>query len=315
MDVTEIIARASLKRLSAKSKANLASVQIGYDLFGARVGLDQPHRLAQYLAQVAHESAGFRYDREIWGPTAAQKRYEGRRDLGNTQPGDGKRFAGHGPIQVTGRYNHREYSAWAKRLDPNAPDFEAYPEKINTDPWEGLSAIWYWDSRNLNRYADQGDIEMITCRINGGLNGYADRLQWYDRISLVMLGFDKNDISGFQKAAGLTIDGLSGPRTRAALHKRLVALTKLPSEDVQTAPVVEEKKVVPREVETKVKNTANKWSWLTGLFGGAGTGLAGLTGADWQTIAVLGGIALTVLLIIVLMRVEIADAISKFREA
>ena len=63
--------------------------------------------LAQFLAQVMHESGGLRYVREIWGPTKAQARYEGRKDLGNTQPGDGKRFMGRDVIQVTGRANHR----------------------------------------------------------------------------------------------------------------------------------------------------------------------------------------------------------------
>src|SRR5690606_17393021 len=65
-----------------------------------------PTRLAAFLAQVGHESGGFVYAREIWGPTEAQKRYEGRKDLGNTQPGDGSRFRGRGLIQITGRANY-----------------------------------------------------------------------------------------------------------------------------------------------------------------------------------------------------------------
>lgn len=71
-------------------------------------GIDTPQRQAAFLAQVAHESGSFRYVREIWGPTAAQQRYEGRADLGNTEPGDGQRYLGRGLIQLTGRANARQ---------------------------------------------------------------------------------------------------------------------------------------------------------------------------------------------------------------
>ena len=161
-----------------------------------------------------HESGGFKFDREIWGPTAAQKRYEGRKDLGNTQKGDGSRFRGHGPMQVTGRANHRAFSKWAKAIDPAAPNFETAPEKINTDPWEGLSPIWYWDEgnpdkRSLNRLADAGDIENITRKINGGLNGYEDRLRYFDRLALAVLGYAVNEMPKFQKDA--TLQDRTGP--------------------------------------------------------------------------------------------------------
>ncbi len=78
-------------------------------------------------------------------------------------------------------------------IDAKAPDFVAHPELMNTDPWEGLGPIWYWAKGNptgqsLNRYADQGDVENITRKINGGLNGFADRPDYLVRVSLVMLG-------------------------------------------------------------------------------------------------------------------------------
>ncbi|TRD16984.1 glycoside hydrolase family 19 protein [Palleronia caenipelagi] len=191
------------------------------------MGLRKPHRLAHFLSQLAHESQGFIYDQEIWGPTAAQRRYEGRLDLGNTQPGDGKRFKGRGPIQITGRGNYRRFTLWCSALNPLAPDFERDPDAVNSDPWEGLTAIWYWDTgnptgRSLNRYADDNDIEMITRRINGGLNGYEDRLECYDRTALLMLGFRAEDVIGFQRHAGIRADGLSGPQTRGALHAALL---------------------------------------------------------------------------------------------
>jgi putative chitinase len=280
-------------------------VVAGLTGYGAAVGLNQPHRMAQYLAQLMHESAAFNYDRELWGPTAAQKRYEGRKDLGNTVKGDGSKYRGRGPIQITGRGNYRAFTAWARKLDPKAPNFESDPEAVNTDPWEGLGPIWFWDSHGLNRYADAGDVEMITRKVNGGLNGLDDRIRWLVRVSLVMLGYAPDGVSAFQQAAGEKADGIAGPRTRAALHKALVGLTApvAQSSDVQAAPVVEEKKVevrvpvavnqpvVPETVDKAVKKQTNGWGWSGIGLGGAGAALTAIAGWPWQTIALFAGIA------------------------
>lgn len=231
-------------------KENVNSVVIALDGYGQKTGLDRPHRLAQFLAQLAHESGGFVYDREIWGPTAAQKGYEGRKDLGNTVKGDGKKFAGRGPIQVTGRGNVTRFKAWCAQQGLNPPDFVVNPDLINTDPWEGLSAVWYWDAGNptgksLNVLADRNDIEMITRRINGGLNGYADRLHRYTRAALVLAGYEPTAVKAFQTAAqkaGLLpkgkdqLDGIDGPKTRAALH---LILAQESTGRVSPAPVTE----------------------------------------------------------------------------
>lgn len=230
------------------ANSNMRSVVAGLILGGATAGLNLPHRLAQFLPQAAHESGRFKYDREVWGPTPAQRRYDIRVDLGNTpeRDGDGYSNRGRGPFQLTGGHNYRAFSAWAKDLDPDAPDFFRDPDALNTDPWEGLSAIWYWDEGNptgqsLNRYADRNDIEMVTRRINGGLNGYADRLRLYDRAALVLLDRDPTDIRGFQSANGLVVDGISGPMTRSAMHKALVELPALDAEPPNVAPIQPDK--------------------------------------------------------------------------
>lgn len=321
MDVLSIIEKANGRALSQRKRGNARSVDAALKQFGLQLGLDQPHRLAHYLAQLAHESAGFQHDKEIWGPTAAQRRYEGRRDLGNVQKGDGKRFMGRTGIQITGRGNVRRFTSWVRKIiDANAPDFEKEPEKLNTDPWEGLAPIWYWSEGNptggsLNRFADQNDIEMVTRRINGGLNGYADRLHWYDRFALVMLGHAHNGISEFQSANKLTVDGISGPKTRAAMHCALVKQSSVVSDDVASAPVVEEKPkpVVPQKVDDAIKKPTTMWQWLTTIFGGGGAGGAFLFGMEWQTVAVIAGATIALLILLLVFRNQVIGAVRDIR--
>jgi putative chitinase len=138
------------------------------------------HRAA-FLAQVGHESGGFRWTREIWGPTTAQSRYEGRADLGNTESGDGYRYRGRGLIQITGRHNYTELT---RRLSGMAaPDFVRYPEALESPRWAALSAADYWAGNNLNRFITRKGVRFkaLTRAINGGLNGYDDRLRRFER--------------------------------------------------------------------------------------------------------------------------------------
>ncbi|WP_121063355.1 glycoside hydrolase family 19 protein [Chachezhania antarctica] len=213
------------------ANSNMRSAIAGIEAGNKVAEICRPHILAQYIAQLGHESAGFRYDREVWGPTRAQLGYEGRADLGNVRPGDGSRFRGRTAIQITGRANTAAFRDWCRaEISAACPDFEADPDLMLTDPWEGLGPVWYWATRDLDRYAETGDIEMITRRINGGLNGYADRLAWYARAALVLLGFAPDDVRGFQRSVGLRVDGISGENTRGALHAGLVELDRIEAE-------------------------------------------------------------------------------------
>lgn len=278
----EAALRAASVPVSAKAGVNIKSLAVALEKFGEKEGLDQPHRFVQFGAQTGHESGRYVYDRELWGPTAAQKRYE--RDfskpwtktdprnklafqLGNSEKGDGKKFSGKGPIQLTGRGNVTRFYNWAKAEGFNPPNFVENPELINTDPWEGLAAIWYWSKGNptgksLNRLADANNIEQITKRVNGGLNGYEDRLATYTKLGLAVLGygFDEKELRAFQTAAKKKwgydgeIDGEDGPKTRAAIHRGLVALGTVPKSETSVGPVVEEVKVeVPVEVPVEVE--------------------------------------------------------------
>ena len=131
--------------------------------------LASPRRLSHFMPQVAHESGGFRYMEEIWGPTKAQRRYEGRADLGNTVVGDGFRYKGRGPLQVTGRANYRRLGCKI------GVDLEQHPE-LAAIPSVGLwIGCIYWTEHAINGLADADDVEAVTRAINGGLNGFDDR--------------------------------------------------------------------------------------------------------------------------------------------
>ena len=137
-------------------------------------------RVAAFIAQVGHESGQLRYVREIWGPTAQQAGYEGRADLGNTVNGDGSKYRGRGLIQITGRAN---YAACGEAL---GLDLISKPELLELPQHAAMSAAWFWSMKDLNTLADKGDFVKITRRINGGLNGQADRQGLYDKALKVL---------------------------------------------------------------------------------------------------------------------------------
>ena len=142
----------------------------------AEFGINTPARAASFLAQLAHESGQLVYVREL----ASGAAYEGRKDLGNTKPGDGVRFRGRGLIQITGRTN---YTACGKAL---GLDLLAQPALLEQTVNACRSAGWFWQSRGLNALADAGDQVAVTRRINGGTNGLAERLAYFQLAQKVL---------------------------------------------------------------------------------------------------------------------------------
>jgi predicted chitinase len=173
--------------------------------------IDTQPRIASFLAQCGHESGEFKYMEEIWGPTPQQLRYDPpttlAAKLGNTNPGDGYRFRGAGPIQVTGK---AQFTEAGKAL---GLDLEHHPEQAFTPAVGFRMAAWFWNKKNLNQYADKlvldpaQDIstqqaldaaiaaksmnglkpfDWITQRINGGFNGRDDRNRRYGEICRVL---------------------------------------------------------------------------------------------------------------------------------
>lgn len=133
--------------------------------------INTPARIRMFLAQIGHESGQLRYRKEL----ASGEAYEGRKDLGNTSPGDGVRYKGRGLIQITGKSNYALAS-----LALGLPLIEK-PELLEEDLNACRSAGWFWYKSNCNALADMGLFEKVTRRINGGLNGYADRFKLYQR--------------------------------------------------------------------------------------------------------------------------------------
>ena len=141
-----------------------------------RYQINTPMRVCCFVAQITHESGSLHYVREI----ASGRAYEGRADLGNTQPGDGPRYRGRGLIQITGRANYQAVANDLKIDCLNEPDLLERPY------WAAMSAGWFWNRHGLNKFADQADMRTITRRINGGLTGFDDRMQHFRLCKLVM---------------------------------------------------------------------------------------------------------------------------------
>lgn len=198
MKITAALLVDALRMPRARAQQRVESINAAIEY----AELTTTKRLAHYLGQVGHETYSFFYRREIWGPTAAQKRYE--RDfsapwpstraearsapyranrlawnLGNVLAGDGLRYMGRGDIQTTGRANYRQLTKRLRDRGIACPDFEAQPALLEQDPWVSLSAADYWVMRNINDAADADDLTRVTRLVNGGENGIAHRQALY----------------------------------------------------------------------------------------------------------------------------------------
>lgn len=178
-----------LRRIAPLGKPKLlAGFVETFNKEGAQWGITSPLVLCHFVAQCAHESDGFRTFEEY----ASGADYEGRKDLGNTHPGDGTRYKGRGPIQITGRFNYEQAS------EAIGTDYVANPTWAS-GPINGTRiAMWYWWSRNLSRLALIDDTFGITKKINGGTNGLEARKKYLERAKRFLIPM--TNVSEPQKA-------------------------------------------------------------------------------------------------------------------
>lgn len=137
------------------------------------------NRAAMFCAQMAEESHGLAWLTEL----ASGAEYEGRKDLGNTQPGWGRKYKGRGIVQCTGADNYRAFGSWAKSkgLVTDANQFFNNPDQVAQPKWAFIVGTWFWTTHGLNQLADAGDVHGATLRINGGLNNLAERTANWNR--------------------------------------------------------------------------------------------------------------------------------------
>lgn len=172
-----MITRDMIKAIAPNSKEEIIGPLVGYlNKYMPKYEVNNYLRVCHFLAQAAHEAASFRTLEEY----ASGAAYEGRRDLGNTQRGDGVRYKGRGIFQLTGRANYRDIG---KKI---GMDLENNPELAESPEVSVLTALEYWKSRNLNKWADEDNVERITRLINGGLNGFEDRKKYLARCKQVI---------------------------------------------------------------------------------------------------------------------------------
>jgi len=169
-----LLARAGLRVVAPLDHDLGASLAAKLDSYG----INTPIRVRHFLAQTACETWAFTVLKER-GDAAYFQRYEGRRDLGNTQPGDGALYCGRGLLDTTGRYN---YSLLA---DLTKLDCVNHPELLEEPDYAVLAACVFWQHRDVNALADANDIQGVTRAINGGLNGLADRMTYFERLGVL----------------------------------------------------------------------------------------------------------------------------------
>lgn len=188
MEITKKQLKAIMPNIEVniKKNKNLTGVTIDrivelLNKYAKEFDITSPIRWRHYLAQIAHESAEFRYTEEIASGAAYDTGNLAIR-LGNTpeRDGDGQKYKGRGLIQLTGLYNYRAYKSYCGFDVVKDPTLLAKPIGAIR------SSMWFWKTKNLNYYADIDAFMTITKVINGGTNGYADRKKYYDKAKCVL---------------------------------------------------------------------------------------------------------------------------------
>lgn len=218
-----------LKQIAPTGRADLLqAIEVNSPVLFPAYGLTTKSRICHFLAQIAHESDGFKTVVEY----ASGAAYEGRKDLGNTKKGDGVRYKGRGYIQLTGRANYTKYGL-ALGLDlvgnPQLAEIPINALKI---------ALEYWKQKKLNQYADKDDINTITTRINGGFNGLSDRQRYLTKakqviqvdvqpvietaaVQPILATLGASSVEQYQEKKGLVVDGVVGPATADQIERDL----------------------------------------------------------------------------------------------
>jgi putative chitinase len=169
----------ALINLSAnKVAANDAS--IAFLRFSQPFEVNTTMRMAHFFAQILHETEGFRFLKEL-GEDAYFNKYEFRKDLGNTQLGDGHKYKGRGYFQITGRYN---YDIYGQKL---GVDLINSPEMAKNPTIAMRISLTYWQEKSLNKLADEDNIIDITKKINGGLMGLQDRINRLSKLKSLLI--------------------------------------------------------------------------------------------------------------------------------
>ena len=220
-----------LRRLSPRGKAGIIDGIVAHSSILAEYSLTKNKlRLCHFLAQAAHETAGFRTLVEYGSTRYFDHRYGHRQDLGNRKRSDGSRYRGRGIFQLTGRANYRRFGHFL------GIDLEANP-LLASDPEISLRiACEYWQRHSLSVLADRNDLHAITRKINGGYNGLRDRQRYFKRALSIWLpdspfstealilqigdrGADVRRLQKMLRATGrrIMVDGLFGHQTYRVL--------------------------------------------------------------------------------------------------
>lgn len=199
------------KRGRNNKEYNIKGFVYVYNKYADYFAIDTVEEVCHFIAQVAHESDQFNAFEEY----ASGSAYNGRKDLGNIYPGDGEKYKGRGAIQTTGRINYIMtgneilklpfLTTAEKKLFENDGILKN-PKLLQDHVWGSLSAFIYWAKKDLNNFCLPPDkkvsikrlnskgwynyicfpIEAITRKVNGGMNGYEERVKYYNKLKLII---------------------------------------------------------------------------------------------------------------------------------